>query len=525
MTERPPPLTLPLDAAETKLQRAYWLLISTGYMKSALSLFAIVAVLAAVIITPFFFAMFIGGLGERPFQHLAEQLAQYFFIIAMFALLCTPAVGVYFLDVVTRAFSSTAGIVWCVLGGFSALVGILPNSPIWFLFVRSDLESVVNMRGLEGIVTVALILSVLLQIYFLWLVYRGIRVYFDAAPHEREILRESPQGHSRLGRLMIRYWGLPPTLDFVRRPRLRFVGLVVLAFVQSLALAVAAMAAIITPTAWLMHPIVCRSFRCRVDALDLFLPFMLMPIIFVLAALAGIAAQRVVQRLVRVSLSELQTRDLRAPILYLRSFQDDRIALPAPRLPLPPKILDYARRDLRLEHLLLEEGTPYGPVVALGDPNEKLPAYGAAKGYFDNASWRDAVAKIADESRAVVIALNVTDSIWWEVAHIVSSGHLDKTLFLMRPADAAPSANGPMLARLLAAIGAPGEAAGPADAKSPPVIALYRGGDGRLRFVKSRTFSRFAYLLALRHFLREKFGDPRPLPTPAPAPAVSARTA
>jgi hypothetical protein len=37
MADPSPPRTLPLGAAETKLRRAYWLLISTGYRGSSLS--------------------------------------------------------------------------------------------------------------------------------------------------------------------------------------------------------------------------------------------------------------------------------------------------------------------------------------------------------------------------------------------------------------------------------------------------------------------------------------------------------
>ena len=54
-----------------------------------------------------------------------------------------------------------------------------------------------------------------------------------------------------------------------------------------------------------------------------------------------------------------------------------------------------------LDQVLLEEGTQYGPVVALGNPRDRFPPYGAARGYFDNKDWQQAVTNLARDANSL----------------------------------------------------------------------------------------------------------------------------
>ena len=80
--------------------------------------------------------------------------------------------------------------------------------------------------------------------------------------------------------------------------------------------------------------------------------------------------------------------------------------------------------------MLLEEATPLGPVVALGNPSDAYPPYGAARGYFDNKDWQQAVTDLANSAAAIIICVDNTPNIWWEVEHILTNQHLNKTLIL-----------------------------------------------------------------------------------------------
>src|SRR5262249_55699350 len=145
---------------------------------------------------------------------------------------------------------------------------------------------------------------------------------------------------------------------------------------------------------------------------------------------------------------ELQRSDSRAPILFLRAFADDQIVLAKPWLPFLGRVLERGRPTTYLDHLITEEGSIYGPVVALGNPHDAFPPYGAARGYFEGATWQQAVAKLAADSSAIVICLDDTDGVWWEVEHLVAERHLDKTLFLLHPKYSRPQARDALLGLL-----------------------------------------------------------------------------
>jgi hypothetical protein len=230
-----------------------------------------------------------------------------------------------------------------------------------------------------------------------------------------------------------------------------------------------------------------------------------------LAILAGFV-RRMGRRTVRSTLLERQALDARAPILFLRAFGDDQVALPPPRLPLLGYLYDVRNRQTSLDVMLLEEATDYGPVVALGNPKDPVPPYGAARGYFTDESWQEAVRRLARDSVALVICLDDTDGIWWEVAHIRESGLAAKTLFLLHPKFRGTSDAGDFLARAIERLGvkeqldvanAAPRAPGSSQA-ARSAIGFFLGPDGTWQVGLSRAGSRIGYLLMLRWFLRTR---------------------
>src|SRR5262249_31181598 len=150
----------------------------------------------------------------------------------------------------------------------------------------------------------------------------------------------------------------------------------------------------------------------------------------------------------RLSLDWLQRADARPPILFLRAFKDDQIPLRPEKLALLGWLLEFGNRKNNFDRMLLEEGSPYGPVGAIGNPNDKLPPYGAARGYFNNKTWQQAVAGLAQDSAAIVICVDVTEGVWWEIEHVVANDLLTKVLFVVHPRHAGEAANTELAAKL-----------------------------------------------------------------------------
>ena len=170
----------------------------------------------------------------------------------------------------------------------------------------------------------------------------------------------------------------------------------------------------------------------------------------------------------------------------------------------PPKLsflgycYDLGQRELNLDALVLEEGTDYGPVVALGNPKDPMPPYGAARGYFHDEDWQSAVARLAEASSAIRIRLDDTEGVWWEVDHIAANNMLqEKTLFLIHPRYSAITENQNILHKVAQRLALSDDFA---QARSPQesVIGFFIDGNHSLKVAYSDTFSRVAFLMIMR---------------------------
>jgi hypothetical protein len=208
------------------------------------------------------------------------------------------------------------------------------------------------------------------------------------------------------------------------------------------------------------------------------------------------------RRTMRRSLQDVQNEDERAPILFLRSFLDDMVALTPRRFLFEQWLLDGTSRSMTLDYLILSEGTEYGPTVALGNPDDPAPPYGVFRGYFDHASWRRAVADLSERSSAVIVALDATEGIDWEISHIVSNQFVSKTLFLLAPGDVGSERGELLLGRVLRACGQPHKVDLPATGQR--VIGFWTNADGNMELLMVATPDVYAYLVAIRLFLRTK---------------------
>ncbi len=112
---------------------------------------------------------------------------------------------------------------------------------------------------------------------------------------------------------------------------------------------------------------------------------------------------------------QAMARDPRPPVLYLRSFADDGLAM-----------IDAGGRSMSARIMqLLAPITPeqemadildrVGPLVAIGKPGEPLPELGAARLYVGHDRWQSKVRELMQAARLVVIRVGSSPGVLWEV--------------------------------------------------------------------------------------------------------------
>jgi hypothetical protein len=355
----------------------------------------------------------------------------------------------------------------------------------------------------------AVVLTATYYVHLIWVLARAGVALLLVNASQRAIMRDLPVW--QVAGFFSRFWGFPPLHRFARRSKLRHAAIVLLSVIAALSFSIAT---VVPMTATLpiedfvrMNEVWCPGdAACMLERSWRLLGQFALPFAAVFACvLMGSGAQWLLRRLLRFSLDALQEIDTRAPVLFLRAFKDDQVPLKSPRIAAFGRLLELGRRANSLDQLLLEEATPIGPVVGLGNPDDKRPPYGAARGYFDHKTWQEAVADLANNAILIVICVDDSDGIWWEVEHLVGRRHLHKTLFLLHPRYARASDNAAILRRIAERGSlALGTAAG--DGASQSTIGFFQDRSGGTCVVRSSTFSRFAYLLTLRAFIRERLG-------------------
>ncbi|MGE0531431.1 MAG: hypothetical protein AB7G40_03510 [Hyphomonadaceae bacterium] len=191
--------------------------------------------------------------------------------------------------------------------------------------------------------------------------------------------------------------------------------------------------------------------------------------------------------------------DARAPIVFLRSFnQDDR------RLPVTGGDA-FARwpagisRSRTLDELLLEHGSPYGPVIAIGDPRDPVPPLGAARVFVPERGngWQDVVRGLVDASKCVVMCPNTGAGVQWELDLIASSAARVNVIFLASP-ELTRADTLALFRRLVPNL--------PDIAADQTPIAAYAEQGREWRVLTAKTLTLNAYTAALNSSLQALFG-------------------
>jgi hypothetical protein len=145
----------------------------------------------------------------------------------------------------------------------------------------------------------------------------------------------------------------------------------------------------------------------------------------------------VARRLGSADARRLMLRDPRPPVLYLRSFTDDRLRLWTAALGRPSLVERFTpRRFDRFEEVLVRHLSRYGPVIAVNPPGTRLAPLGAARETIEPANWQSAVAGWMAHSALIVFLAppsRVTQGLHWELRTVAEHGQLDKALVVVPP--------------------------------------------------------------------------------------------
>jgi hypothetical protein len=148
----------------------------------------------------------------------------------------------------------------------------------------------------------------------------------------------------------------------------------------------------------------------------------------------------VARRLGSADARRLMLRDPRPPVLYLRSFTDDRLRLWTATLGRPSLVERFTpRRFDRFEEVLVRHLSRYGPVIAANPPGTRLAPIRAARETIEPANWQSAVAGWMAHSALIVFLAppsRVTQGLHWELRTVAEHGQLDKALVVVPPVPA-----------------------------------------------------------------------------------------
>ena len=217
----------------------------------------------------------------------------------------------------------------------------------------------------------------------------------------------------------------------------------------------------------------------------------------VVAGIGGVLF-RIARALGRADTRRLLARDHRPPVLYLRSFADDTLLLATIASARRPffELFSFRGRDPFEEAIAWELAT-YGPVVAVGRPGRSLASLGAAREHLSDDTWQDQVAQRMDDARAIAVAAGDTPGLHWEVAQVVTAGHLSKTMFVLPPV--APDELAERWAATSRALVAAGALTGPLPAEAAAVHTAQVGPDGVLTVTVAARRDEASYRTAVDH--------------------------
>lgn len=128
------------------------------------------------------------------------------------------------------------------------------------------------------------------------------------------------------------------------------------------------------------------------------------------------------RRYFQVDARSLLSTDRRAPVLFLRSFNDDERHRYAQT---QRAMLDFSLETRLTNHLL-----HFGPFVAVGSPDEAVPQPGAARVRLSDDQWQRQVLAWMQQASLIVMYVGRTTWVNWELGRVLDSGRQHSLILL-----------------------------------------------------------------------------------------------
>jgi hypothetical protein len=186
----------------------------------------------------------------------------------------------------------------------------------------------------------------------------------------------------------------------------------------------------------------------------------------------------------------------------LRSFEQEQL-----------KLATSLFYSTRIEEVVVSSIKRFGPVIAIGSPEDELPQLGAARAYVPrNDEWTRIALEWIHSARMIVLFAGRTTGLLWELGRIIQHGYLNKTIVLCSHNSASDrqiwhnnsEADGSYLFAVQIA-----DAIGRGDvitqSNLDDVIAMFVGRHQELVFVRTPNFSADAYEKAIEQWVLEVF--------------------
>jgi hypothetical protein len=157
--------------------------------------------------------------------------------------------------------------------------------------------------------------------------------------------------------------------------------------------------------------------------------------VFIFQVVVGARVLRYLSRLGQPGVDTLLERDLRPPVLFLRSFKLDE--LPVDRIEEGWRgMLDmFSVGEKTFEERLTDTFKDIGPLIAIGRPGEDAAPLGAAREYADNDSWQQVVLERADAAQLVIMELDATAGMEWEIENVSKLIGLERIAIVLPPGE------------------------------------------------------------------------------------------
>lgn len=154
------------------------------------------------------------------------------------------------------------------------------------------------------------------------------------------------------------------------------------------------------------------------------------------AMAAGSGLWHIAQRLAAVRAQTLMRTDPRPPVLYLRSFGDDRLRLRVATYG-PAAFVERLtpRRLAPFEQVIARHLAHVGPVIAVNRPGTRLAPMGAARETLSDAEWQRAIDGLIERASWIVVCAapqTVPPGFAWELGRLAGQ-RWRKTLFVLPP--------------------------------------------------------------------------------------------